>query len=253
MSPRPDGQTGNPHIYIHEFVDIRGHHRADYMHHMAANWSPLAQETRDQQCYGIWAVLGTTGAWPQVVNMWQEDGYDGLARSFAGEAVGPGAQDRTLARWWAAAVEFRRGGFDRLLEPAPWARTIEQLCADGVSGRCYAHEQIGVRPGADREFLQLAHDRDTEVYARFGWELAGGFSTAMVDDDECFLLWAIPQWADWAAAESARATDPAQQDWRRRSSELVTSRHRILLVDAPLCPFATGRQPHRDDRTDWVD
>ena len=33
----------NDKVYIHEFIDIRGHHRADYMHHMLANWSPLAQ------------------------------------------------------------------------------------------------------------------------------------------------------------------------------------------------------------------
>ena len=33
----------------------------------------------------------------------------------------------------------------------------------------------------------------------------------------------------------------------------VLNRERILLADAPLCPFRTGRQPSRDDRTDWTD
>ena len=32
----------NDRAYIHEFIDIRGAHRANYMHHMAANWSPMA-------------------------------------------------------------------------------------------------------------------------------------------------------------------------------------------------------------------
>ena len=58
----------NSKVYIHEFIDIIGHNRAAYMHHMAANWSPEAQEQRQQLCYGIWAVLGSTGRWPQVVH-----------------------------------------------------------------------------------------------------------------------------------------------------------------------------------------
>jgi hypothetical protein len=33
----------------------------------------------------------------------------------------------------------------------------------------------------------------------------------------------------------------------------VRSRHRVLLVDAPLSPLRTGRQPARSDRTDWED
>ena len=43
----------NDRAYIHEFIDIRGAHRANYMHHMAANWSPMAQEDREQSCFGI--------------------------------------------------------------------------------------------------------------------------------------------------------------------------------------------------------
>jgi hypothetical protein len=40
----------NDKIYIHEFIDIIGHNRANYMHHMTANWSPIAQEERHQLC-----------------------------------------------------------------------------------------------------------------------------------------------------------------------------------------------------------
>ncbi|MBV9039973.1 MAG: NIPSNAP family containing protein, partial [Acidimicrobiia bacterium] len=175
----------NEKVYIHEFIDIIGHNRAAYMHHMAANWSPEAQEERRQLCYGIWAVLGSTGRWPQVVNIWEHDGWDGLAASFGIEAVGKGAQDPTLEEWWAKAAELRSGGFDRLLEPAPWTRTSTELCADGVSGQCYAHEQIVVRNGTAFEFLQRVYERGAAVGSRFGWELAGAWKTAMVDDDEC--------------------------------------------------------------------
>jgi len=243
----------NEKVYIHEFIDIRGHHRADYMHHMTANWSPTAQVTRNQQCFGVWAVLGSTGAWPQVVNLWEEDGLAGLADSFAAEAVGPGTQDEALAIWWAKAAEFRRGGFDRLVRPAPWSPTIAELTADGVRGECYAHELVRLRPGTTAEFLDLVRHEAVALHRAEGLEPVGAFSTLMVDDDECLLLWAVPTWAAWADYEEALLGDGALATWVRDSRRLVTGRHRILLVDGPLSPMRTGRQPDTSDRTDWTD
>ncbi len=245
----------NDRVYIHEFIDIRGHHRADYVQHMAANWSPLAQETRNQKLFGIWSVLGSTGPWPQVVNLWEEEGFAGLAESFAAEAVGPGAQDPALEKWWTAAAEFRRGGFDRLVKPAPWSPTIDELCAAGAGGVAYAHELIGVRGGTSWDLLELVRERAVPVYADFGFELVGAFATTMVDDDECLLLWSIPTWDAWARFEDGHLPGghAGLADWREWSADVVTRRHRILLIDAPLSPLRTGRQPTRDDRVDWTD
>ena len=243
----------NDKVYIHEFIDIRGHNRASYMHHMTANWSPLAQETRNQKCFGVWATLGSTGRWPEVVNLWEEDGFDGLARSFEAEAVGPGAQDQNLERWWAKASEFRRGGIDRILRPAPWTLTIDELCAAGVRGACYAHELISVRAGANWDLLDRARELALPAYATFGWQLVGAFVTTMTNDDEVLLLWAVPEWADWARFERAHDDDDGLVQWRRASMDSITSFHRTLLVDAPLSPLRTGRQPARSDRTDWVE
>lgn len=245
----------NEHVYIHELIDITGHHRADYVQHMAANWSPLAQETRGQKLFGIWSVIGSTGPWPAVVNLWEEQGFGGLARSFAGEAVGRGAQDPALERWWAKAADMRRGGFDRLVRPAPWSPPIDELCARAAGGALYLHETVRVRPGANWELLELARSEMAPVRARFGIELVGAFATVLVDDDECILLWSVPTWDDWARFEDAHRSGGADDPdhWRRSAGELVTGRHRILLVDAPLSPLRTGRQPTRDDQVDWSD
>jgi hypothetical protein len=238
-------------VCIHEFVDIIGHNRANYMQHITANWSPNAQEDRRQLCFGVWAVLGSTGHWPQVVNMWEHENWDDLAQSFEIETSGTGAQDPKLAKWWAHAAEFRRGGFDRLMVPAPWMRGIEQLCADGLRGACYAHELVQVRPGAAVDVLELAREHAVPALGRYGWELAGALTTALVGDDEALLLWAIPTWKDWASVEKANVTDDDVRAWRTKAADLATGWHRILLVDAPLSPMRTGRQPSRDDRVDW--
>ena len=49
----------NDRVYIHEFIDIIGHSRANYMQHMTANWGPIGQEERNQLCYGVWALVGS--------------------------------------------------------------------------------------------------------------------------------------------------------------------------------------------------
>ena len=96
----------NPHVYIHEFIDIIGHNRARYMQHMTANWCPVAREERNQLCFGVWATVGATGRWPEVVNLWEISDWDGLAADFEHELVGVGAQDPALVEWWAAAASW---------------------------------------------------------------------------------------------------------------------------------------------------
>ena len=244
----------NDKIYTHELIDIIGHNRAKYMHHMTANWSPIAQEERNQLCYGVWGTVGTTGRWPEVVNMWEEDGFDGLAAGFRHELSRPNMQDEKLEKWWAEAAGYRRGGLDRLLIPAPWTRTVTELCADGVRGAAYAHETYRVRPGTADDFLSLVRDEAIDAYARHGWELVGALRTALHDDAECIVIWAIPSWEQWAALEKDVHYAGGLGDWRQRTLEWTTSFERFLMMDAPLCPLKIGRQPARSDRAEgWQD
>jgi len=243
----------NDKVYIHEFIDVIGHNRARYMYHMTANWSPAAQEDRHQRCYGVWGVVGSTGSWPQVVNIWEEDGFGGLARSLQHELGHRDLQDPKLAAWWAAAASLRSGGVDRLLVPAPWMDTIEEACAAGVCGDVYAHEQVRVPRGTSAEYLEVVRHEAAPVMERFGWKLTGAWETAMADDSECFVLWAIPTWDQWAAREEARRRDPGLGRWEARNLEASESLTRILLVDAALSPMRLGRQPARRDRTEEWD
>jgi hypothetical protein len=243
--------VGNDKIYIHEQIQITGLNRAAYVHHMTANWSPTAQEDRNQRCYGVWPVIGSTGRWPEVVNIWELDGWDGLAAGFALETGGRGAYDPTLERWWSRAADMRRGGTDRILEPAPWSATIDELTAAGAGGECYAHDLVRVSPGAAREVLERTHEGGRSLAAAHGWQLVGAWRTTMRNDDECVLLWSVPTWAAWAAFEREHGEDSPVRAWRRSLDDVVQRWERVVLVDAPLCPFRTGRQPRKEDRTDW--
>ena len=248
----------NEKVYIHEFIDIIGHNRVNYMHHMTANWSPIAQDEREQDCFGVWGIVGTTRKWPGVLNIWEEQGWDGLASSFEHEFEHPSLQDPKLAKWWAEAASYRRRGEDRVLVPAPWSPTIGDLVARGVRGATYAHEQYWLPQGTAGSFLDGVAELAVAAYAEFGWVMAGAWETAMVGGSECFLLWAIPSWHDWQAleaAQSGRAPAPdALVAWRDHTQQRTERQHRFLLVDAPLSPMRIGRQPSRDDRAEgWTE
>jgi hypothetical protein len=239
----------NDKVYIHEFIDIIGHNRARYMHHMTANWCPVARDERNQLCYGVWGTVGSTGRWPEVVNMWELDGWDGLVDNFAHEFTHATLQDPSLAEWWAVAASLRRGGVDRIVVPEPWTRSIDELVADGVRGELYAHELVTLPAGTATEFLTAVRHVAVPAHEQLGAQLVGAFRVAMVNDSECLVLWALPDWSTWAEIEQAwLADDSPLAGWRRTTQAMQADWRRTLLVDAPLAPLRTGRQPQVEDR-----
>ena len=235
-------------IYIHELIDIIGHNRARYMHHMTANWCPVGRAERNQNCFGVWATVGSTGAWPQVVNLWELDGWNGLAANFEHELVGGGAQDPSLAEWWSVAAELRRGGFDRIVVPEPWSPTIDELTAAGVQGAVYAHELVRVPVGRARGLPRRAR----------GVGPAGGRGARPA------VRRRVPGRdvdrhrgdRDLGDPRPARRGPTFERAWDDGTLARVAARcstrsrrdvHRTLMVDAPLEPDA-DRAPARSER-----
>lgn len=238
----------NSKVYIHEFISILGHNRARYMHHMTANWCPIARAERNQLCLGVWATLGSTGRWPEVTNMWEIDGWDGLAADFAHETGHGRDQDESLAAWWAAAAQLRRGGVDRIVVPTPWTRTVEELIAAGVRGEVYAHELITVPPGRVPDLMDALQAEGVPATAALGLDLVGAYSVAMASDTEAIVMWAIPDWTTWVSYEQAWRPDGPLGAWRKYLLGLGADWRRQLLIDSPLNPLRIGRQPEVGDR-----
>lgn len=240
----------NDKVYIHELIDVIGQNRAKYLHHMTANWVPVAIEERNQRCFGVFGTVGSTGRWPEVVNIWELDGWDGLVANFSHELSHASLQDPSLAEWWAVAASLRRGGFDRIVVPAPWTRSIDELVADGVRGEVYAHELIEVPPGGAPELLDAVESVGRVTVEALGAELVGAFRVAMVGDREVILVWALPSWDAWARLEQEDLAGAAGAlgPWQDVLLDEGAHVHRTLLVEAPLSPLRLGRQPAVGDR-----
>ena len=233
--------VANPKIYIHELIEITGQNRARYMHHMTANWGPIGREERNLLCVGVWATVGSTERWPETVNLWEIEGWSGLAANFRHEFSHPTLQDPALAKWWAEAASYRRGGYDRVLVPAPYSPTLEEAMAQGIGGEVYYHELVSITPGRARDYLAALEQEWLPVAGRIGLRLLGAYRTAMVNDSEAVVIWAIDTWEAWAAAQEALDDDPGVAGWRERVHGLVIDWRGKLLVDSPLNPLKTGK------------
>ena len=244
---------GEPRAYIHEFVDITGHNRTKYFQHITANWGPIGQRDREQLCFGIWGTVGSTGRWPEVINLWEYRDWLHVADNFRIECNHPSMQDPALEGWWAAAEGFRRGGFDRILLAADYSPGIGELLANGVRGEVYAHDMVQVTPGSSGAFLDLVGEYAIDAHREAGASLVGAFRTALVDDREAVLLWAYPDWATWAEGEASADRGGPLGRWRVAARSLARESWRFLMVDAPLSPLRIGRQPVEGDRLDWAD
>jgi hypothetical protein len=238
----------NDKLYIHEFIDIIGHNRARYMHHMTANWCPVARDERNQLCLGVWGTVGSTGRWPEVVNMWELDGWDGLVANFAHEFTHASLQDPSLAEWWAVAASLRRGGVDRVVVPEPWTRSVDALVAEGVRGEVYAHELVSVPAGAAPDFLASVRETAVPAHTELGIDLVGAYRVTGVNDSEAIVIWALPSWAAWASLERAWLGAGPLDGWRAVTRTIGADWRRSLMVDAPLSPLRLGRQPEVSDR-----
>ncbi len=233
----------NPHVYLHETIDIVGQGRAAYNHHMTANFGREAREGRGLHCVGVFSTVGSTEAWPQSTNLWEyANGWPGVAAHFRTEFSNPRHQDDVLVEWWAAAAALRRGGYDRLLVPAGYSPSLAQLLADGVRGECYYHELVACVPGRARDYLELVERYRLALAEHFGWRLVGAYRTAMVNDSEALVVWAVPTWDAWAHWEAAQEADPSVALWRGHVRAFARDWRNKLLVASELSPIQTGRE-----------
>jgi hypothetical protein len=235
----------NQRVYLHEVIDIIGAHRKDYFEHMTAGFRDAAKERRGMRTLGIWGTLGSTGRWPEVVNLWEYDSWELMAGTFAHETRGRGnMQDPSLAAWWQKAQTMRSGGYDRLLIPTLSSACAGDLATRGLVGReVFRHEIVGVQPGQARAYLDRVEQCWAPWLATLGVVLVGAYRTALRDDSEVVLIWAVETWEAWAAAEREIDGAPEGRRWRDGIRPIVTTFKTEIMCSAPLSPTQTGRQP----------
>jgi len=225
----------NRKLYLHETITIVGAGSEPYKR---ATASFAATRREGGALVGIWQQSGSTGDWPRVVNLWEMDGWDHWARILAHQYAGR-AQPPALKRWWARMLRWRSGGFDRILEPAEFSPTRQDLIDAGVRGAACLQEIATTLPGAADAYLAAVRDRWIAPARDDGVVLLGAWRTAM-RDTEAVLHWSVPDFAAFT-----RHVAGPRRTWAETARTWRTDVRETLLVPSPWCVTHPAWRPPR--------
>lgn len=217
-------------LYLHETIDVVGQGAWPYMRHVKG---AVGSEKAHFDLLGTWSVMGITGRWPQVVNLWEvPGGWDGWTESV--RALNLARPDNAdLERWWEAAYRHRTGGFDRLLVAAPGSVSCEHLRDSRRGGTLFLHEIARVRPGASSAYLALVAESRVALMAEHGFDVVGLYEVQLTNA-EVVTLWStsVDAHSKWLEA-LARHDDERIEAWRAGAAEFVIFSHEELMTPLP--------------------
>ena len=237
-----NGATGR--VYIHETIAIDVQHRQRYLEHFCS-WGKLLREHHGVDCFGVWATVGSTAAWPEAVCMWELPELDTMAAMLAGEFAFLDERNDALPEhwelWWSNAPEgvVATGGFDRLVIATPETPGIHDwLTFDPPTFAGYYQETVTTPPGAAPDYLAEMTDRWLPIAHDCGARLIGSYVSMFRNDSEALTLWGFGNWRDWTAVEHALRADGGDA-WRRDLARRNIDWNGKLLTAAPRSPLKT--------------
>src|SRR5262249_19306342 len=139
-----------------------------------------------------------------------------------------------LRKWWAKATTYRSGGFDRILEPAPFSPTRAALIERGVRGLVSLQEIATVKPGTAERYLDALATRWLDVATDRGLSLVGAWRTPM-RDSAAVVLWSLPTSAALTRHLGTLGRDAATRDWLERAREWRVDYRETFLVPSVWC------------------
>lgn len=227
-------------LYLHEYVDIVGEGAMAYMEHTIGFNVEVAAD-RGLELIGTWYTMGSTGRWPQVVNLWEcVDGWSGWRRLMESTNLRR-TRNPVLTEWWREALQTRTGGFDRLLGAAPGCPTLGELRATGVTGSVFVHELSNVEPGAALAYLAATRDERRPLLADYGHTLVGLYEV-LLTDVEVVTIWATDPGGHEALMRAAdEGTDERIARWHERARAAGRARWREeLMTPHPKSALSRG-------------
>jgi len=233
------GPEATRNVYLHEIIDIVGEGAMPYMQHTVESGATNASGgTLD--LVGTWYTMGSTGRWPQVVNLWEcVDGWTGWRRLMEQTNLRR-TRNPKLEEWWRIALEVRTGGFDRLMVGAAGCPSLADLRSDGVRASVFVHELSRCRPGAAREYLAAVREEWLPVLADHKHSLVGLYEVLLTETEVMTIWGCAPEAHCELMQATVDGTDERIARWRSRAREFLTEWREELMTPHPASLLSAG-------------
>lgn len=226
----------NPYIYLHEIIrTVPGREEPYLASVLSLHHDPTRSDREPRAAFGQFRSVQTSGPWPCGINIW-ENTWKGQTDDLVGQFL-DARRDVAMEDWWNRNLHLRRGGYDRLLVPAPYSPTLADLEAGSVTGEVFWHEILWLPFGEPRRYLDALHDQLLPILERLGLDLVGAFRVAMRPRQVLTILGAR-EWSRLGAYLDDSARDPRLRQWNDYRGRTVERAEEMLLLPARHGPLA---------------
>lgn len=224
----------NPNIYLHEYIRTVPGREEPYLASVLSLHHEPSRAGLGHPAFAQFRSVETSGPWPAGINIW-ENTWAGQTADLVGQFL-DAKRDTAMEEWWNRNLHLRRGGYDRLLIPAPYSPTLADVEARPITGEVFLQEIAWLPFGEPRRFLDRLGDELVPVLDRLGLHLLGAFRVAMRPRQVLTLIGA-PEWSNLAELAGAARRDPALAAWQRYRDETVEQAEDMLLLPARHGPL----------------
>ena len=228
----------NDHIYLHEIIrTVPGREEPYLASVLSVHRDPKRGDRGGRGAFAQFRSLQTSGPWPCAVNIW-ENTWAGQTEDLVGQFRDT-RRDVAMEDWWNRNLHLRRGGYDRILVPAPFSPALADLVARGMRCEVFWHEIAWLPFGEPLRYLDLVGRELVPGLDRLGLVLVGAFRVAMRPRQVLTIIGA-PGWHQLAEMLSAAQHDPQLATWNEYRTTTADRAEEMLLLPARHGPLARG-------------
>jgi hypothetical protein len=229
----------NPNIYLHEIVRTVPGREEPYLGSVLSLHHEPVRRGRGRAAFGQFRSIPTSGAWPYGINIW-ENTWAGQTEDLVSQFQ-DAQRDVAMEEWWNRNLHLRRGGYDRLLIPAPCSPTLRDLEDGGVRGEVFLHEILWLPFGEPLRYLDALEQQLVPALDRLGIDLVGAFRVAMRPRQVVTILGAR-EWSGLGALLDQSTRDPDLQGWQEYRAATIEQAEELLLLPARHGPLVAPRR-----------
>ena len=214
-------------VYYHETIDpVRQPEKQfEYLAQMEKVIGRINGSGSPMRNIAKWVTIWATGQWPEVVGFWEMADWQWFADYFNANRL-----FRDIPQDF---YQYRTGGFDRVLIPASYCPTLDEVVERGLRAPVVLQEIVHVAPGRSDAYLGALGDAGQAIAAKDrGVRLFGAYLVALRNRTEVLNLWAFDDFDAYIRTEQDPSADPELARWRDQAYE-----YELDHLGKLLCPM----------------
>ena len=218
-------------LYLFERIDITGGGRGKVVKLIRNQWAQYAEQRYGVRLAGVWATIGSTGAWPEANLLWEMDDWQHFATASAAQYP---MEDRDpyLNELWRMALAWRASGRTSLLIPSAFTPTLADIRQRADASQVLIYENVQTLPGKmDASHAALRSEYLPQAEAA-GIRLMGAYRHA-IRPNVGVNLWIHRDLDHWAELMETHYTEDGLRAWHGRCRDLLESSEGWTLAAPP--------------------